>query len=276
MEHEHSAHPHVHTEHTHSEEARPKETLEKKLIDPIYILPAAILVGAILISGSIFYTTKTFVSKLDVSAFAAQSPSPSQGFGNNGAVAPAAQAAAPGQKVNVDVGHLPAKGNPNAKVKIIAFEDFRCPFCEKFFTNTEPQIIKDYVDTGKAVLYYRQYQFLGPASVLAGNAAECSNEQGKFWDMHEYLYKNQPSESDTSMYTVDNLTKIAGQLGMNTNNFKSCLSSNKYDKNVQNDLAAGQAAGVTGTPTVFVNGIPIVGAQPYAAFKAAIDQQLSK
>ncbi len=268
MEHEHPTHPSPHTE------DQPKEILKQQAVNPMYILPSAILIGAILISASIFYTTKTFINKLDGATFAA-AQSPAQ-TGNNQPTAPVAPVAAPGQKVNVEPGHLPAKGNSNAKVKIVAFEDFRCPFCEKFFTQTEPQIIKDYVDTGKAVLYFRQYQFLGPASVIAGNAAECANEQGKFWDMHEYLYKNQPSESDTSMYTTDNMTKIAGQLGMNTGKFQSCLSANKYDKDVQGDLAAGQAAGVTGTPTIFINGIPIVGAQPYAAFKAAIDQQLSK
>ena len=260
-----------------SEEIIKQEPTSKPL-DSLYYLSAAIIAGAILISGSIFYSTKTFVNKLDSALFAYGSLA-GQATGNAPSAPSAAQAPqapAPGQKVNVDVGHLPAKGNPNAKVKIIAFEDFRCPFCEKFFTSTESQIIKDYVDTGKAVLYFRQYQFLGPASIIAGNAAECANEQGKFWNLHEYLYKNQPSESDTSMYTVDNLSKIAGQLGMNTTNFKSCLSSNKYDKNVKDDLAAGQAAGVTGTPTVFINGIAIVGAQPYIAFKAAIDQQLSK
>ncbi len=186
------------------------------------------------------------------------------------------QAPNPNQRQNVDIGHLLPQGNPNAKVKIIAFEDWRCPFCDQWFKNTEPQIIKDYVDTGKAVLYYRQYQFLGPASIVAGDASECANEQGKFWQFHDYLYQNQPSESDTSMYTTDNLTTIAGQLGMNTDQFRSCLDSKKYDKNVQDDLTAGQKAGVSGTPTVFINGLPVVGAQPYSAFQTLIDQELTK
>ncbi len=203
---------------------------------------------------------------------------------NTQATAPSGQAAvpnqpnapAPGQKVNVDVGHLPPKGNKNAKVKIVEFLDFRCPFCDRFFKDTEPQIIKDYVDSGKAVFYVRHYQFLGDASVVAGNAAECANEQGKFWEMHDYFYENQPSESDTSLYNSDKLTPIAESLGMNGSQFKSCLDSKKYDKNVQDDLAAGQKAGVSGTPTIFINGLSIVGAQPYSAFKTVIDQELSK
>jgi len=203
--------------------------------------------------------------------------------GNNQQAAPTAQAPAqgnqppaPGAKVNVSAGKFPLKGNKDAKVTIIAFEDFRCPFCERFFKDTLPQIQKDYIDTGKAKFAFRNYQFLGAASVVAGNAAECANEQGKFWEFHDYLYNNQPSESDTSMYTVDNLTKIAGQLSIDTNKFNSCLSANKYDKNVSGDLADGQKAGVTGTPTVFINGISVVGAQPYSAFKTIIDQELAK
>jgi protein-disulfide isomerase len=247
-----------------------KESPAAKL-DTFYVIPVAVLVGALLIAGAIIYSASNLAKGLTINS-GSTAMQGMQMAPNAPSTPPAAPAA--GQKVTVDVGHLPAQGNPNAKVKIIAFEDFRCPFCEKFFTNTEPQIIKDYVDTGKAVLYFRQYQFLGAPSVVAGNAAECANEQGKFWVFHNYLYKNQPSESDTSLFTTDNLTKIAGQLGINTGKFQSCLSSNKYDKNVKDDLAAGQTAGVTGTPTVFVNGIPIVGAQPYSAFKAAIDQQL--
>ncbi len=184
------------------------------------------------------------------------------------------QPQAPLQKQNVAVGHFPPQGNKDAKVKIIEFGDLRCPFCDQFFKQTEPQIIKDYVDTGKAVFYFRQYAFLGPASTVAANAAECANEQGKFWEMHNYLYQNQPDESDTSMYTTDKLTQIAGTLGMDTNQFNSCLSANKYSQNVSDDLAAGQKAGVSGTPTVFINGTPIVGAQPYSAFQSAIETAL--
>ncbi len=177
-------------------------------------------------------------------------------------------------KQTVDIGHLPPQSDPNAKVKIIEFGDLRCPFCDQFFKNTEPQIISDYVKTGKAVFYFRHYAFLGPASTTAANAAECANDQGKFWEMHDYLYQNQPDESDTSLYTTDKLTQIAGTLGMDTNQFSSCLSNTTDSKNVSDDLAAGQKAGVSGTPTTFINGTPIVGAVPYAQIKAEIDKAL--
>lgn len=206
-----------------------------------------------------------------------------QGANNNQqAAAPAAQAnpqqAAPaaGTKVNVGVGNFPIKGNANAKVTIIEFADFRCPFCEQFFTQTESQILKDYVDTGKVKFAFRNFAFLGPASVTAADAAECANDQSKFWEYYDYLYKNQPAESDTSMYNTDTLTQAAVTLGMNGDTFRACLDGKKGEVKVNQDLADGQKAGVSGTPTIFVNGIPVVGAQPYSAFKTIIDQELAK
>ncbi|HVZ11430.1 MAG TPA: thioredoxin domain-containing protein [Patescibacteria group bacterium] len=197
--------------------------------------------------------------------------------------APAAAAAAPQQPQapdpsdvlkNLTIGHFPAKGDPNAKVKVIEFADFRCPFCEQFFTNTETQLLKDYADSGKIAFYFRQYAFLGPASVVAANAAECANEQGKFWDMHDWLYKNQPSETDTSMYNTDDLTNAAGTLGMDTTQFRDCLSSNKYGDKVTGDMTEGQKVGTSGTPTFYINGKQLVGAVPYDNFKQMIDAEL--
>lgn len=238
-----------------------------KKINFNYLLTILLLINILAVGALLIKVTH--LQKLVVSGNLAAAPTaqvPAQGN----------QAPAPGAKVDVSAGKFPLLGKSDAKVTIIEFADFRCPFCEKYFTDTASQIIKDYVDTGKVKYAFRNYAFLGPASVVAANAAECANEQGQFWKMHEYFYKNQPSESDTSIYTVDNLTKIAGQLGMDTNKFNSCLSANKYDKDVSADLADGQKAGVTGTPTIFINGISVVGAQPYSAFKTIIDQELAK
>lgn len=180
------------------------------------------------------------------------------------------------QKVNVANGHFPAKGNTKAKVTIVEFADFRCPFCERFFSDVEPQLIKDYVDTGKVQFYFRQYPFLGPASIVAADAAECANDQGKFWDFHDYLYKNQPDESNTAMYNTDTLTQAAISLGMNGDQFRQCLDNKADDSKAQADLADGQKVGVQGTPTFYIDGQQLVGAQPYDAFKAVIDQELKK
>ncbi|MGA2911692.1 MAG: thioredoxin domain-containing protein [Candidatus Levyibacteriota bacterium] len=181
-----------------------------------------------------------------------------------------------GQKVNVSAGDLPIQGNVKAKVTIIEFADFRCPFCEQFFTSTMPQILSDYVNTGKVKFAFRNFAFLGSASTVAADASECANDQGKFWDFYNYLYKNQPAETDTSMYNTDTLTQAAVSLGMDSNTFSSCLNNKTDDAKVSKDMADGQAAGVSGTPTFFINGISLVGAQPYSAFKTIIDQELAK
>lgn len=182
---------------------------------------------------------------------------------------------APGQKVNVDPGHLPLLGNKNAKVTVIEFADFQCPFCEQWLKNVEPSLIKDYVNTGKVKFAFRHYAFLGQESTWAAEASECANEQGKFWDYHDYLYNNQGQEN-SGTFTKDKLIGFATTLGLNTDQFSSCLSSDKYAKNVSDDLSAGQKAGVSGTPSTFVDGQIIVGAQPYATLKQMIDAELAK
>jgi len=181
----------------------------------------------------------------------------------------------PGTPVNVTVGNLPALGNKDAKVKVIEFADFQCPFCSQWFKNVEPNLISDYVKTGKIAFYWRDYPFLGQESNFAASAARCANEQGKFWDFHDYLYNHQGQEN-SGTFSKDNLKKFAADMGLNTDQFNSCLDADKYSKDAQTDLSDGQKAGVNGTPTVFVNGIAIVGAQPYAAFKSAIDSALAK
>ncbi|MGH7245706.1 MAG: DsbA family protein [Candidatus Levyibacteriota bacterium] len=185
-------------------------------------------------------------------------------------------AVTPGAKVNVADGHFPVLGKKGAPIQIVEFADLRCPFCDSFFKDTEPQIIKQYVDTGKATFAFRGFAFLGPASTVAANAAECANEQGKFWAFHDYMYQNQPDESDTSMYNTDSLTTIAQNMGMNADQFRTCLSNNKYNNNVNNDYNDGTKAGVSGTPTTFVNGQAVVGAEPFSAFQTLIDQELAK
>lgn len=201
--------------------------------------------------------------------------------GNSSQTATAPQTAgqpttpAPGTKVEVSTGNLPIKGNKNAKVTVVEFADFQCPFCEKWFKDSEQSLIKDYVDSGKVKFAFRHYAFLGQESTWASEASECANEQGKFWEYHDYLYNHQGAEN-SGAFAKDKLIGFAAALGLNTDQFSSCLNSNKYTKNVSDDLSAGQKAGVNGTPSTFVNGMILVGAQPYSSLKTLIDQELSK
>lgn len=202
--------------------------------------------------------------------------------GGQAPVAPAQQQAGtqgapqqPAQKVNVTNGRYPLLGNKDAKVTVVEFADFQCPFCEQWYKTVEPQIMKDYVNTGKIKFAFRDYPFLGQESTDAANAASCANEQGKFWDYHNYLYEHQGQEN-SGTFSKDNLKQFAVTLGLNTTQFNSCVDANKYAADNAADMKDGQAAGVQGTPATFVNGTIIVGAQPYSAFKAAIDAELAK
>lgn len=181
----------------------------------------------------------------------------------------------PGAKVDVSVGHLPVKGSDKAKVTIIEFADFQCPFCERFFTQTETNIIKDYVSTNKAKFAFRHYAFLGQESTWAAEAAECANEQNKFWEYHDYLYSHQGQEN-SGTFNKDKLEGFAQTLGLNTDQFKTCLESDKYADKVKADFTEGQKAGVNGTPATFINGQLISGAAPYNDFKTLIDSELAK
>ena len=178
-----------------------------------------------------------------------------------------------GTKVKVDTGHLPPLGDNNAKVIIIEFADFQCPFCAKLFTSVEPQLKKDYIDTGKVKFYFRHYAFLGQESTWAAEASECANEQGKFWDYHDFLYNHQGQEN-SGAFAKDKLEGFAQQIGLNSSQFNSCLESDKYAQKIKDDLSAGQTAGVQGTPTTFINGTLVDGARPYTDFKTVIDQAL--
>lgn len=231
----------------------------KRKYEPLYII--LLMIIAFLLGG---ITTKMTLQQTVVV------PQPT----TQGAQVP--QPSTPPAKVTVANGHFPVLGQDSAKVTIVEFADSRCPFCKSFHDDTLPQLTSDYINTGKVKLYWRQYPFLGPASVTAANALECANDQGHFWDLEDYFYKNQPSESDTSMFTTANLSQIAGTLGMDPNQFQSCLSATSDQKNIDADMADAQKAGVNGTPTFFVNGTPLVGAQPYSAFKTIIDQELAK
>lgn len=187
--------------------------------------------------------------------------------------------APPPQYVEVDNGHLPAKGSDNAKVTIVEFSDFECPFCEKYFSDAHNQIMKEYVDTGKVKFVYRHFPLtaIHPNAQKAAEASECANEQDQFWAFHDVLFETQADWSQLSATeAVTAWTTSAGELGMNTDQFKTCVDSGKYKAKVDEDTAAGDDAQVDGTPAFFINGYRLTGAQPFSEFQTVIDQELKK
>ena len=184
----------------------------------------------------------------------------------------------PSGPVNVSADDNPFLGNPNAKVTVIEFSDFQCPFCRKFYTDTLPQIKKDYIDTSKIKFVYRDFPLsFHPGAVPAAEGAECARDQDKFWEMHDAIFDEQGKlGSGTVQFTADDVKKWAANIGLNTSKFNQCLDSGKYKQEVEKDLADGSAAGVNGTPATFINGRLVSGAQPFTAFKVVIDEELKK
>jgi len=209
-----------------------------------------------------------------ISAVEAKAPAPQQTQAPPRPTAP--------QIFQVSLEDDPFKGDPNAPVTVVEFSDFQCPFCSRFFDQTLPLLEKNYIDTGKIKLVYKDLPLdnLHPNARPAHIAAECADEQGKFWEYHDVLFENQGEWNRLSSADLSSqLNQYATSMGLNSASFDSCLSSPSMADEVNADFLQAAQFGATGTPTFFIgnekNGfIKLVGAQPYAAFQAAIDAQL--
>ena len=151
-------------------------------------------------------------------------------------------------------------GDSNAVATIDVFEDFQCSACQRFTENTEPLIVQNLVATGQARYVFHHYSFLdgdgagsSGESDQAANASMCANEQGRFWEMHSILYANWNGENQGA-FSNRRLQAMAESLGLDMESFNSCFDANKYEADIQADFELGQQMGVSGTPTVFVNG----------------------
>ena len=184
--------------------------------------------------------------------------------GNTVAAAPTRD---PNQRFAVDTEGDPAKGEEDAPVTIVEFADFRCGYCRRFIEQTITPLLDTYGQNVRFV--YRDYPILGNDSVSAAFAGECAAQQDKFWEFHDLLYANQDN------LTTEAFTQYATDLEMDVDAFLVCLDSDEAAAMVQRDYEAGQTLGVSGTPTFFINGKMLVGAQPYQAFAQIIDEELA-
>ncbi len=172
------------------------------------------------------------------------------------------------QRVAVDVTGRPIRGNKDAPVTIVEFSDFQCPFCSR----ARPAVNKVRETYGDKVrIIFRNFPLqIHPQAGKAGEAAACAGEQGKFWEMHDRLFANQ------AKLQVPELKEHAAALGLDPEAFGQCLDSGRHGADLQNDVQAGAGYGVTGTPSFFINGRPLVGAQPFESFAQVIDDELER
>jgi protein-disulfide isomerase len=178
----------------------------------------------------------------------------------------------------------PYLGDPStAPITIIDFSDFQCYLCARYVKATEPLIRDTYIETGKVVLVFKHLPNRGVDSLGASIAAQCSHEQGKFWEFHNILYENQ-KPIDSGWVNQENLKKFAAKLkGLDIEKFNECLDNQKYKEFVERDIDLGSSFGFQDTPSFVIvnskdgsNPEVLKGAHPFPSFKAIIDKRLSE
>ncbi len=226
-------------------------------------LPLSILIAAVLISGSIIYMVHSGKTAGNIQI------NPKE---QTAAVNPLANSAGLPVISDRDV----ILGDQKAPVSIIEYSDYQCPFCGRFFEQIEPSLREEYIKTGKAKMVYRNFVFLGPESFAAAQAAECAKDQNKFWAYHDAIFVAEAADGKENNGNLERglFLKLAKDLQLDVNSFTACLDGNKYAEKARSETTEAQKAGINSTPTVFINGEMIRGAQPYAQFKAAIDSFL--
>ena len=182
----------------------------------------------------------------------------------------------------------PILGSIDAPIMLIEFGDYQCTYCKRHFDETHNLIVKNYVETNKVKILFKDLVVTpGKDSTHAAHAAHCAKDQGMFWEYHNMLYNNWEGES-TGWITSDNLNKFAKNIGLDINKFSKCMSEDKWMELINASKDDANALGITGTPSFFLitswqetDGQPneiarIHGAQPYDVFKKLIDSQLKK
>lgn len=220
----------------------------------VYWLPLAVVIAGVLIAGAVVFN-KSGSKTEDIKGEAKQGVEE--------------EAKVDGDEiVDVSIDDDAIRGDEKAKVTIVEFSDYECPFCVKAEA-TMKKILENY--KGKVRWVYRDFPMTYHKNAqLAAEASEAAHKQGKYWEYHDMLFENKDKLDKES------LIGYAEKLGLNIEQFKSDLESGKYKDEVAKDFADGEKAGVDGTPAFFVNGRKIVGAQPYEEFSKVIDEELEK
>jgi protein-disulfide isomerase len=198
--------------------------------------------------------------------------------------APAPSAPKPFEPRDVSIAGAPVMGDSDARVTLIEYSDYQCPFCARHSRQTMPDIIKNYISAGKVKFVMREFPIpnLHPRAKAASNAALCAGEQGKYWEMHDVLFANQRKMSD------EDLLSYGASIDLEAAQFGDCIKQGTHSDQVNKDIEEGQELGVRGTPS-FVLGLTdpgdpntikvskfVRGAQAYDAFAKEIDDLLAE
>jgi len=172
----------------------------------------------------------------------------------------------------------PILGDPNAPITLVEFGDYQCHYCNVFFQSIEKDIVKNYVDTGKVKIIFKDYNIIGEDSVIASQGAHCANDQGLFWEYHDILYSNWTGENN-GWASSENLAIFAQQIDLNMNKWSECMKKGSHSQIILKSNDDARALELTGTPAFFIINsegkvTKLFGAQPFEVFKKIFDNQL--
>ena len=174
----------------------------------------------------------------------------------------------------------PILGNPDAPIILVEFGDYQCHFCNVFFHSTEEDILKNYVETGKVRMIFKDYNIIGPDSVNASHGAHCASDQGLFWEYHDILYSNWTGENN-GWASSKNLETFAQEIGLDMKEWSECMENGLHSQTILASNEDARSLELTGTPAFFVIGpegktTKLFGAQPFETFEQIFDETLKK
>ena len=240
----------------------------------IYLIPISILVAGILIAGAILYSNNSGSLNKPATTAVENNNIPSQ------PTFPSQPKRADVNIKNVNIKGEPFIGKENAPVVLAYWFDFQCPFCKRFETNTLPVLVDKYVKTGKLKIVFKDFQFLGPDSIIAAMAEKAIWElyPGKYFQWHQAMYKAQDGENSGFGNKADIIKLTRTIPGINADKISQLMDKNKaeYQKEQDTDKAEGARFGINGTPGFIIGTQVISGAQPTDVFTQIIDAELNK
>lgn len=257
--------------------------MERETNSTFVSVPASIIIGSVIIAVAILISSGV----VDLKGGGLRKGNTAQ---NQITASAAPQVAAvddtqPSGPVKVSLDDDPVLGDKNAPVTLVEYSDYECPFCKRHFTQTHSELVKNYIDTGKVKLVFKDLPLSFHQNAhKEAEAANCAKEQGgdvAYYKFHDEMFTK--TTSNGTGLSIEELPTLAQNVGLNGNQLKSCLDSGKYKDEVDKDLADATKYGANATPTFFVGksdqsgtieGTQLVGAQPYSAFQTAIDQLL--
>jgi len=186
------------------------------------------------------------------------------------------------REILLDLGGAPSKGDAGARLVLVEYSDYQCPFCSRYVRDTLPLIERDYIKTGKIKYVFRDFplESIHPNALVASEAAACAGEQGKYWEMHDRLFGNQGALAAADM------AAHARAVGVNQPNFQQCLAGGRHKEPIRKGMAEAISLGVSGTPTFFIglaspdsSKVKVLrvlkGAGSYVNFKEVLDGALA-